>query len=52
MADCYVIPQVYNADRFDVDLTPYPCLKEIRANCEELEVFKKAHPDAMPDAVK
>lgn len=49
MADCCLVPQIYNARRFDCDLTPYPTLKRIVANCEELSAFRKASPDRQPD---
>lgn len=50
LADAFLIPQCYNADRFEVDLKQFPIISEIRASLEELEEFKKAHPSAQPDA--
>ena len=50
MADLCLVPQVYNARRFECDLTPYPAIVRIDAACAELEDFKKAAPEAQPDA--
>ena len=50
MADCCLVPQVFNAQRFNIDLTPYPNVARIAANCVDLPAFKAAHPSAQPDA--
>lgn len=50
MADCCLVPQLYNARRFGCDLAPYPTLVAIGARCEALEAFEKARPEAQPDA--
>ncbi|WCT72453.1 maleylacetoacetate isomerase [Sphingomonas naphthae] len=50
LADCYLIPQIYSAERFKVDLSPYPRLLAIRAAAEALPAFADAHPDRQPDA--
>jgi len=50
VADMCVIPQLYNARRFNVDLTPFPRLTAIEAHVQTLPWFKAAHPDAQPDA--
>lgn len=50
MADVCLIPQLYNAQRFDCDLAPYPILKKINANCMKLEAFNKAAPENQPDS--
>jgi maleylpyruvate isomerase len=52
LADAALIPQLYNARRFDVDLAPYPTLLRVEAALVELEPFKKAHPDQQIDAVR
>ncbi len=49
-ADIYLVPQLYNARRFDVDLAPYPTLTRVDAACAALPAFETAHPDAQPDA--
>lgn len=50
LADCCLIPQVYNAQRFDVDLAHYPTLQRIAAYCDTLPAFIAAHPAQQPDA--
>jgi maleylpyruvate isomerase len=50
LADCCLLPQVFNARRFGVDLAPYPLIARIAANCEELPAFQAAHPSRQPDA--
>lgn len=50
MADCCLIPQVYNARRFEVDLTPYPTIRRIEAECLALPAFDAARPEKQPDA--
>jgi maleylacetoacetate isomerase len=50
LADVCLVPQVYNARRFAVDLAPYPLLVRVSAHLEDLPAFAKAHPKAQPDA--
>lgn len=50
-ADLCLIPQLYNARRFDVDLRAHQLLLRIEQNCLALDAFKSSHPDAQPDAV-
>ncbi|WP_050478509.1 maleylacetoacetate isomerase [Herbaspirillum rhizosphaerae] len=50
MADCCLIPQIFNARRFEVDMTPYPTLAAIDEACSQLEAFQLAQPSAQPDA--
>lgn len=50
LADAWLIPQVYNAGRFSMDLTPYPTIRSIHAHCTELEPVAAAHPSRQPDA--
>ena len=45
-----LIPQIYNARRWNVDLRRFPRLLEIDAQCAEFDAFKQAHPDIQPDA--
>jgi len=50
IADCFLVPQFYSAERFEVDLGPYP---ELRARVEraiDLPAFAAAHPSVQPDA--
>lgn len=44
-ADLYLIPQVYNALRFKIDMTPYPKIMAIYTACQELDAFIKAAPE-------
>lgn len=50
IADCCLVPQVYNARRFKHDLAPYPTIRAIYANCLKLPAFKDAAPENQPDA--
>lgn len=50
LADCFLIPQVFNAERFQVDLTPYPTVVRIHRACSELQDFAAAHPAQQPDS--
>jgi maleylacetoacetate isomerase len=50
MADIFLVPQLYNARRYNADLTLFPNLIEIETNLGELNAFKNAHPDKQPDA--
>jgi maleylacetoacetate isomerase len=47
LADCCLMPQMYNARRWEVDLDPFPILREIKAHCNELKAFQMAHPDVV-----
>ena len=51
MADCCLVPQVYNAKRFGVNMSQFPIISRINNSCMELKAFKEAHPDKQPDAV-
>jgi maleylacetoacetate isomerase len=50
MADCCLVPQVFNANRFNIDLAPYPNIARINAHCVDLPAFKAAHPAQQPDS--
>ncbi|NIC06369.1 maleylacetoacetate isomerase [Billgrantia bachuensis] len=50
LADICLVPQVFNAERFECDLSPYPTLQRITGRCRELEAFAKAAPGEQPDA--
>ncbi|HEY5451098.1 MAG TPA: maleylacetoacetate isomerase [Polyangia bacterium] len=50
IADLYLVPQLYNARRWKVDLAPYPTLVRVDATCSGLPAFVAAHPDAQSDA--
>ncbi|HZI14346.1 MAG TPA: maleylacetoacetate isomerase [Myxococcus sp.] len=51
LADICVVPQLYGARRYGVDLSPYPTVLRIEAACNELPAFQAAHPDRQPDTV-
>lgn len=50
LADLYLVPQLFGARRFGVDLAPCPTLLAIEAACREVEPFRLAEPSAQPDA--
>ncbi len=50
LADCCLVPQVFNARRFGLDLAPYPTVRRIAEHCEGLAPFQAAHPARQPDA--
>ncbi|PZT96910.1 MAG: maleylacetoacetate isomerase [Brevundimonas sp.] len=50
LADCYLIPQLYSARRFDMDLSPWPHLLAVEARAQAHPAFEAAHPDRQPDA--
>jgi maleylpyruvate isomerase len=50
LADCCLVPQLFAARRFGVDLAPFPTLTRIEAACQALEAFQRAAPAAQPDA--
>jgi maleylacetoacetate isomerase/maleylpyruvate isomerase len=51
IADCCLIPQVYNAQRFGVDLGPWPALTAVADAAAAHPAFAAAHPNQQPDAV-
>jgi maleylpyruvate isomerase len=50
VADVCIVPQMYNARRYQVDVAPYPRLRAICARLESLPAFAEAAPEAQPDA--
>ena len=50
IADCCLVPQIFNARRFDSDLSPYPTAMRIFEACMKLDAFQRAQPSAQPDA--
>lgn len=50
IADCCLVPQLYNARRFDVDLGAWPLIAAIDARCAALPAFQLAHPERQADA--
>ncbi len=49
-ADICLVPQLFNARRFNVDLSAFPKLVAIDAACSALDGFARAHPSRQPDA--
>lgn len=50
LADICLVPQVYNAYRFKVDMTPFPKIARINDTCLAIDAFQKAAPENQPDA--
>jgi maleylpyruvate isomerase len=50
LADCHIVPQFYAAQRYSVDLSPYPRLADSARNAMAEEPVRRAHPDYQPDA--
>ena len=50
LADACLVPQVYNAQRFKIDLSPWPKIRAVAQSCEALPAFAAALPEAQPDA--
>ena len=48
--ELFIIPQIYNAKRFNINLKPFPRLLQIENLCQTLPAFQKAHPDVQPDS--
>ncbi|MBX9400143.1 maleylacetoacetate isomerase [Lysobacter sp. BMK333-48F3] len=49
LADCCLVPQMYNARRFGVALEPFPTLQRIEQACLALPAFEAARPENQPD---
>ena len=49
LADVALVPQVVNAERYRLDLAPYPTITRIYQSCMQLEPFAAAYPDNQPD---
>ncbi len=50
LIDCCLVPQVYNAQRWECDLSELPTIKAINQRCHQLDAFIAAHPDANKDS--
>jgi maleylacetoacetate isomerase len=50
MADCCLVPQIFNAKRYHCDLAPYPKTMRAFEACMKLEAFDRAQPSKQPDA--
>lgn len=45
-----LMPRLYNARRWNTDLSPFPLIRRIESHCQTLDPFQRAHPDNQPDA--
>lgn len=50
MADCCLVPQIFNAKRYSCELAPYPITMRVFEQCMKLEAFDRAQPAKQPDA--
>ena len=50
LADCCLVPQIFNAKRYNSDLAPYPRTMRVFEACMKLEAFDRAQPSQQPDA--
>ncbi len=50
LADICLVPQIFNANRFECDLTSFPTILRINNNCMALKAFQAAHPTNQPDS--
>lgn len=50
LADCFLVPQIYSARRFEVDVADWPRIAAIDAKALQHPAFQVAHPDRQPDA--
>ena len=50
IADAFLVPQVYNAERSGVDMTKFPTIRRIYDECNKHPAFQKAAPERQPDA--
>ncbi|MEM1144241.1 MAG: maleylacetoacetate isomerase [Pseudomonadota bacterium] len=51
LADVCLVPQLYNARRFDISLDAFPALRRVDAQCRQLDAFSSASPELQPDAL-
>jgi maleylacetoacetate isomerase/maleylpyruvate isomerase len=50
IADCTLVPQIFNARRFDCRLDHVPTVMRVFGNCMQLPAFEQTRPEACPDA--
>jgi maleylpyruvate isomerase len=50
LADLCIVPQVFNAQRFNIDIAPFPTIRRVFDNAMQLDAFSNAAPPAQPDA--
>ena len=49
--ECFLVPQVYNAERYGTNMSVFPVISKIVTQCRELPAFIDAAPENQPDAV-
>jgi len=49
LADIFLVPQVYNANRYQCDMQNYPTIRRINDACLEIDAFSQASPEQQPD---
>ncbi|XP_056101482.1 maleylacetoacetate isomerase isoform X1 [Rhinichthys klamathensis goyatoka] len=49
MADICLVPQVYNAERFKVDMSQFPTIRRLNQTLIEIDAFEVSHPSHQPD---
>ncbi len=50
LADCCLVPQIFNAQRYQCDTAAYPATMRVFAECMKLDAFDRAQPSRQPDA--
>jgi len=50
LADLCLVPQVFNARRFNLDMSPYPTIERIADHAAQIDAFARAAPGQQPDA--
>jgi maleylpyruvate isomerase len=50
LADACLVPQVFNAQRFKIDVGPFPTIQRIYDHATQLDAFARAAPGVQPDA--
>jgi len=50
LADVCLVPQIFNARRYEIDLAPYPRIRRVEEMCGAIAAFADAHPSRQPDA--
>jgi maleylacetoacetate isomerase len=50
LADACLVPQVFNAQRFKIDVTQFPTIQRIHDHASQLDAFVRAAPGVQPDA--
>lgn len=50
LADVCLVPQIFNARRYGIDLAPYPRIRKVEEVCGAMPAFADAHPSVQPDA--